>query len=189
MWTNKHLDCPRFDEWSEEEHLNLVRSNALFPTLLTRAFLPSLRATARTRPVLVAFMGSTSDETAMPRIPLYISSKAYIRQLAPSLHADERFDTPDHKAVSFVHVHLGSVRSGLIVAPVNFWRPSSERFAGKLVGTFGCGRQYVVPYVGHAIVLRMHRTWPKWYVNRMIQKSTRAHLEREGHSVAGLKKE
>jgi 17beta-estradiol 17-dehydrogenase / very-long-chain 3-oxoacyl-CoA reductase len=140
------------------------------------------------RPVLVAFMGSTSDETAMARIPLYTASKAFIRQLAPSLHADERFDTADDRAVSFMHVHLGAVRSGAIVAPVNFWRPSSEVFAKKLVGTFGCGRQYVVPYVGHAVALKMLRTWPKWYVKRGIQKGARAHLEREGLSVAGLKK-
>lgn len=133
-------------------------------------------------------MGSTSDETAMPRIPLYTASKTYIRRLAPSLHADERFDTPDKNAISFMLVHLGSVRSGLIVAPVNFWRPSSEVFAKKLVGTFGCGRQYVVPYIGHAIALKMHRTWPRWYVDGRIQKSVRAHLEREGLSLAGLKK-
>ena len=125
----------------------------------------------------------------MPRIPLYTASKAYIRQLAPSLHADERFEFPDDKAVSFMHVHVGPVRSNMIIAPVNFWRPSSEAFAKKLVGTFGCGRQYVVPYIGHAIALKMHRTWPKWYVKRTIQKSVLAHLEREGHSVADLKKE
>lgn len=137
-------------------------------------------------------MGSTSDETAMPRIPLYIASKTYIRQLAPSLHADERFDVTDDRsddrAISFVHVHVGPVRSGLIVAPVNFWRPSSEVYVKKLVGAFGCGRRYVVPYIGHAIALKMHRTWPKWYVDRATQRNARAHLEREGLGVAGLKK-
>ena len=140
-------------------------------------------------------MGSTSDETAMPRIPLYTASKAYIRQLVPSLHADERFEIdPNHYrdhhdddgAIEFVLVHLGSVRSGLIVAPVNFWRPSSEGFAKKLVGTFGCGRRYVVPHFGHAIMIKMHRTWPEWYVERGVLRSTRAHLEREGHRLAGL---
>ena len=182
------LHFTRFDEWTEEEHLDQVRSNAIFPTLLTRAFLPSLRDTARTRPVLVTFTGSTSDETAMPRIPLYTASKAYIRKLAPSLHADERFHVHDKRAISFMHVHAGPVRSSLVVAPVNFWRPSSETFARKLVGTFGCGRQYVVPYIGHAIALKMHRNWPKWYVEREIEKGARAHLVREGYSLASLKK-
>ena len=186
-------DFLRFDEWTEEEHLVQVRCNAIFPTLLTRAFLSSLRDTARKRPVLVAFMGSTSDEKAMPRIPLYTASKAYIRQLAPSLHADERFDIPDgygdDRAIEFMLVHLGTVRSGLIIAPVNFWRPSSEAFAKKLVGTFGCGRQYVIPYIGHAVALKMHRSWPKWYVERAMLKSTRAHLERElGHTLGSLGK-
>ncbi|KAF9790488.1 NAD(P)-binding protein [Thelephora terrestris] len=185
----------RFDEWTEEEHLIQVRTNAIFPTLLTRAFLSSLRATARERPVLVAFMGSTSDETAMPRIPLYTASKAYVRQLAPSLHADERFEIDPNGghdrnidgAIEFTLVHLGSVRSGLIVAPVNFWRPSSEEFAKKLVGTFGCGRRYVVPYFGHAVALKMRRSWPEWYVEREVLKSTRAHLDREGRGrLAGL---
>lgn len=165
-----------------------VRTNAIFPTLLTRAFLPSLRDTARTRPVLVAFMGSTSDETAMPRIPLYTASKAFIRRLVPSLHADERFGaTPsDGATVEFMLVHLGTVRSGLIVAPVNFWRPTSEAFAKKLVGTFGCGRRYVIPYIGHAVALAIRRAWPKWYAEREVLKSTRAHLKREGHRLAGF---
>jgi len=159
----------RFDEWTEEEHMVQVWTNAIFPTLLTRAFLSSLRDTARDRPVLVAFMGSTSDETPMPRIPLYTASKTFIRKLVPSLHADERFDGHDDDEgddraanIEFMLVHLGSVRSGLILAPVNLWRPTSESFAKKLVGTFGCGRQYVVPYIGHAVALKMHRAWPKW---------------------------
>ena len=120
---------------------------------------------------------------------LYITSKNYIRKLAPSLHADERFDTPDEKAISFVLIHLGTVPSVLIVAPVNFWRPSSELFAKKLVGTFGCGRQYVVPYVGHAIALKMHRTLPKWYVDRGSRERIRAQLWREKLGLAGLKKQ
>jgi len=182
----------RFDEWTEKEHIEQVRSNAIFPTLLTRAFISSLRDTAHRRPVLVAFMGSTSDESAMARIPLYISSKTYVRQLAHSLHADERFDITDEdddRAISFMHIHLGPVRSNLVVAPVNFWRPSSETFARKLVGTFGCGRQYVVPYIGHAIAIKMHRTWPKWYNERTIKEVARAHLMREGVTLAGLKLE
>lgn len=184
------MHSTRFDEWTEDEHLIQVRTNAIFPTLLTRAFLSSLRDTARKRPVLVAFMGSTSDETPMPRVPLYTASKTYIRHLAPSLHADERSDIPDGDrdhdgTIEFMLVHLGTVRSGLIVAPVSFWRPTSEAFAKKLVGTLGCGRQYVVPYIGHAVALAMHRAWPKWYAERAILKSARAHLEREGYSLAG----
>ena len=122
-------------------------------------------------------------------MPLHITSKNYIRKLAPSLHADERFDTPDEKAISFVLIHLGTVRSVLIVTPVNFWRPSSELFAKKLVGTFGCGRQYVVPYVGHAITLKMHRTLLKWYADRGPREGIRAQLEREGLKLADFKKQ
>lgn len=143
-------------------------------------------------------MGSSSDETAMPRIPLYTASKMYIRHLVPSLHADEQFDIPDcHDddgcgnnagPIEFMLVHFGTVRSGSIVAPVNFWRPSSELFAKKLVGTLGCRRQYVVPYIGHAVALKMHRVWPKWYTDRKIWESTRAHLEREGHDCRGCRR-
>lgn len=167
----------RFDEWTEEEHMKPVRLNALFPMFLTRAFLPSLRVTARSRPTLVVFMGSFSDETPMAKIILYSATKHFIRRVVLGLHADERFDTPDDKAVSFMYANLGPVNSQMDREPPSFVRPSSKLFAEKLVGTFGCGRQIFIPYVGHYIMRLTFTSLPEFLVARMLSTSARGLVE------------
>lgn len=154
-----------------------VRVNSLFSLFLTRAFLPSLRATARARPTLVVFMGSFADETPMARIALYSATKHFDRRVALGLHADERFDTPDDKAISFMYVGLGPVCTQMDREPPSFVRASSEVFAEKLVGTFGCGRQVVVPYVGHYVVRLFFTSLPEFLVTKMLHDSARKHVE------------
>ena len=155
-----------------------VRINSLFSLFLTRAFLPSLRATARARPALVVFIGSFGDVTPMPRIVLYSATKHFDRRVAFGLHADERFDTPDDKAISFMYVHLGQVNSQLDREPPSFVRASSEHFAEKLVGTFGCGRQMVVPYVGHYLMRLIFTNLPDFLVAKTLRDSARDLLEK-----------
>ncbi|KAF9790434.1 NAD(P)-binding protein [Thelephora terrestris] len=167
----------RFDEWTEEEHMKQIRLNSLFPMFLTRAFLSSLRTTACARPALVVFIGSFSDETPMAKIILYSATKHFVRRLALGLHADERFDTPDDKAVSFMYANLGPVSSQMVREPPSFVRPSSKLFAEKLVGTFGCGRQMVVPYVGHYLMRLTFTTLPEFLVAKMLSTSARGLIE------------
>jgi len=167
----------RFDEWTEEEHMDQVRVNSLFTMFLTRAFLPSLRVTARARPTLVVFIGSFADETPMARIVLYSAAKHFDRRIALGLHADERFDTPDDKAISFMYANLGPVHSQIDREPPNFVRASSKLFAEKLVGTFGCGRQLVVPYVGHYVVKLAFTTLPEFLVAKVLHDSARKRVE------------
>jgi short-subunit dehydrogenase len=169
----------RFDERTEEQYMEDVRLNSLFSLFLTRAFLPSLRATARARPTLVVFIGSFSDETPMARIVLYSATKHFDRRVALGLHADERFDTPDDKAISFMYVGLATVSSNLYREPSNLFRPSSKLFAEKLVGTFGCGRQMVVPYVGHYLMkLVFTGLFPEFLVTKMLHKSAHDLVEK-----------
>lgn len=168
----------RLDGWTEEEHMAEVRANALFSLFLTRAFLPSLRATARARPALVVFMGSFSDETSMARIALYSASKRFDRGVVFGLQADERFDTPDDKAISFMYIHLALVQTQMNPESPNLVRPSAEAFARKLVGTFGCGRQIVVPYVGHYLLKLVMTSLPEFILAPMMHNATREYLEK-----------
>jgi 17beta-estradiol 17-dehydrogenase / very-long-chain 3-oxoacyl-CoA reductase len=149
----------RFEEWSENDHLSVVRWNALFPTLLTRAFLPSLRKTSLSHPVLVVFHGSFSAEFAIPRIPLYTASKAFVRRLPSSLSADERF-IPGESNVEFMHIYTASVKSNSITMPEDLTRPTSDDYAPHVVRAFGSGREDVVPYFGHEIALAIIRRVP-----------------------------
>ena len=158
--------------------MSQIRTNSLFSLFLTRAFLPSLRATARTRPALAVFIGSFSDETSMPKAVLYSAAKHFDRRVALCLHADERYDTPDDKAISFMYVHTGPVHSQLDREPPNLIRASSEQFAEKLVGTFGCGRQVVIPYLGHYVVLLIFTSIPEFIVAKLVRKSAHDLVEK-----------
>ena len=155
-----------------------VRTNSLFSLFLTRAFLPSLRATARARPALVVFIGSFADETSMPRIVIYSATKHFIRRVALGLHSDERFDIPDNQAISFMYVHVGPVKSQLDREPPSFVRATSELFAEKLVGTFGCGRQMVVPYVGHYVVRLIYTSLPEFLTTKSLNASAHEYVEK-----------
>ena len=158
--------------------MDQVRTNSLFSLFLTKAFLPSLRETARVRPTLVVFVGSFADETAMARIVLYSATKHFDRRVALGLHADERYDTPDDKAISFMYIHLGPVHSQMDREPPNFFRASAEHFAEKLVGTFGCGRQVVVPYIGHYAMKLIFTSIPEFVATMMMSNSARTVVEK-----------
>jgi 17beta-estradiol 17-dehydrogenase / very-long-chain 3-oxoacyl-CoA reductase len=173
----RFVSC-RFDEWTEEGHMNQIRTNSLFSLFLTRAFLPSLRTTARARPALVVFIGSFADETPMAKAVLYSATKHFDRRVALGLHTDERYDIPDDKAISFMYVLLGTVNSQLSREPPNFARPSSDLFAEKLVGTFGCGRQVVVPYVGHYVTGLVLKSLPEFLVAKELRESARTLVEK-----------
>jgi len=162
----------RFEEWSEDAHLSVVRWNALFPTFLTRAFLPSLRKTSLALPVLVVFNGSFSAEFAVPRTPLYAAAKAFVQRLPSSLNADERF-IPGESNVEFMYLHTGSVQSNTITEPADFSRPTSDDYAAYIVKAFGSGRVDVVPYVGHRIRLTLLRVSPGFILRNALKEKAK----------------
>jgi 17beta-estradiol 17-dehydrogenase / very-long-chain 3-oxoacyl-CoA reductase len=137
----------------------VIRWNALFPSLLTCVFLPSLRKTSLSHPVLVVFNGSFSAEFAIPRIPLYTASKAFVQRLPSSLWADERF-IPGQSKIEFMYLHTGNVQSNTISMPANFARPTSDEYAAHVVKALGSRRVEVVPYVGHSVGLGIIRSLP-----------------------------
>ena len=158
--------------------MDLVRTNSLFSVFLTRAFLPSLRVTARARPTLVVFIGSFSDETSMPKVVLYSAAKHFNRRVALCLHEDERYDIANDKAISFMYIQVGPVHSNLDREPPSFIRARADQFAEKLVGTFGCGRQLVIPYLGHYVVQLVFTSIPDFLVTKMVHQSAHNLVEK-----------
>ena len=156
----------------------MTRWNALFPTLLTRVFLPSLRKTSLSHPVLVVFNGSFSAEFAIPRIPLYTASKAFVQRLPSSLLADERF-IPGQSNIEFMYLHTGTVQSNTITMPANFGRPTSDEYATHVVKALGSGRVEVVPYVGHRIGLAIVRSLPDFILRYMFKQETKGLFDME----------
>jgi 17beta-estradiol 17-dehydrogenase / very-long-chain 3-oxoacyl-CoA reductase len=153
----------------------VIRWNALFPTLLTRAFLPSLRKTSLSHPVLVVFNGSFAAELALPRLPLYTASKAFLQRLPSSLNADERFIRGESN-IEFMYVHTGTVQSNTITGPANFFRPTSDEYATYIVKAFGSGRVEVVPYVIHRIGLAIIRNLPGFLQRVELKEEAKALL-------------
>jgi 17beta-estradiol 17-dehydrogenase / very-long-chain 3-oxoacyl-CoA reductase len=144
------VGCVSTDGWPEEDVLKVIRLNAIFPTLLTRALLPGLRRTSLERPVLVAFIGSQSAKLNTPRVCVYAACKAYIHRLSSCLHADERFDSPNSN-LSFMVVETGTVGSNSMHQEASWVCPSSDDYAKLVVNSLGCRKRLVNPHIGHAI--------------------------------------
>ncbi|KAL6305816.1 NAD(P)-binding protein [Sparassis latifolia] len=139
----------RIDGFTESELLGIVQMNALFPLLLTRALLPSLRASAAHGPVLVQFVGSQGADVSPPRFALYASSKRFLQALARGLDVDERV-WDGASGVRFEYAAVGEVRSQTHPVQIRVSSPSAERFARSLVKRVGCGWRRYAPYMPHA---------------------------------------
>jgi 17beta-estradiol 17-dehydrogenase / very-long-chain 3-oxoacyl-CoA reductase len=119
-----------------------------------------VRKTSNGRPVLFGYTGSFAAELAIPRLAMYSCSKAFINRLTLSLHAEERFD--GHTNISFMYFEVGTVVTNIWTPSVSFTCPSSEVFSKALVGCLGCGRQEVIPYIGHTVGAGFNKLIPKW---------------------------
>ncbi len=75
------VDHLRLDDWQHQLDVNLTS-----PAVLTREFLPALRASRGT----VVFVNSTAGLNASPEWSAYAASKFGLRALADSLRAEER---------------------------------------------------------------------------------------------------
>jgi len=71
----------------------------------------------KSEPTLVVFVGSFANESSIAIVPYSI---------ALGLRADERYDTPDDKAISFTYVHLSPAHSQMDREPPNFFRATAE---------------------------------------------------------------
>jgi len=166
------------DGWAEEEILGIIRLNALFPTLLTRALLPSLRRRSHEQPVLVTYISSLGAILSTPRVPVYSAAKAFISRLSQCLHADERFDSGD-SGLSFMTAMVGEVRTQIHTAPVSWTCPSADVFAKTVVNAFGCGKQVVTPYIGHAVGSKLASYLPESIMASILRTEMVKHIERE----------
>ncbi|KAH9948391.1 NAD-P-binding protein [Amylocystis lapponica] len=129
--------------------VNNIHWNAIFPLLLTRALLPSLRASARHGPVLVQFIGSLAVDSPPPRHGLYAGSKAFLQALSRSLDLDERvWGAPS--GVRFAYLAVGPVVTNLMRVDESLASPNVVPFAKALVARMGCGWGQYSPWMPHA---------------------------------------
>lgn len=141
----------RIDGLVEKDLYSIVQKNAMFPLLLTRALLPKLRATAKSGPVLIQFVGSLSGEISPTRFSPYAGSKAFLKALVRGLDNDEHFwGTPT--GVQFEYLMVGQVQTNSVRCEATWGSPSSETFAKAMVARIGCGWRMYAPYMPHAVM-------------------------------------
>ncbi|KZT06414.1 NAD(P)-binding protein [Laetiporus sulphureus 93-53] len=151
----------KMDAFSENDLVQIIQRNAVFPLLLTRTLLPHLRRTAKQGPVLVQFIGSQAADISPPRFALYAASKSFLRALARGLDNDERvWGTPS--GVKFEYLAVGQVQSNSVRTPATLVCPTSERFAKAMVSRMGCGLRRYAPYMPHAVM--------QWAIELMGEK-------------------
>ncbi|KAH9946742.1 NAD-P-binding protein [Amylocystis lapponica] len=153
------------DGCAEDALVNVVHLNDIFPLLLTRTLLPSLRASARHGPVMVQFVGSHASQMAAPRMALYSAFNACLESLARGLDLDER--VWEATGVRFAYLTVG--------APT-LWMPSSERFAqAQLVARISCGRKAYAPYMWRVFLRSLEKTA---CIRAVVRRSIRAVVRR-----------
>lgn len=161
LWTIRR----RIDKLSEDYLLDIIYKNAMFPFLLTRALLPTLRNAPG--PVQVIFIGSTSGDLPLPCLIPYGASKAFLKNLSTSIHAHEHFLSTSN--VEMMYMNVGNVAADWRQASASLFMPSPETFVKWAVPRIGCGRRVVSPHLPHACQLWSTGFAPAWIVDGVVK--------------------
>jgi short-subunit dehydrogenase len=147
----------------------VINMNARFPTHLTRALLPLLKANG---PSLILNCGSMVSQSAPPFLSTYVATKAYIEGLTKALHADltaeeilfsssssssssdNKKNKGENKKTEVLGFWIGNVLSGNNKTNVPFFTLTSRECAEGCLARVGCGRVM---------------TWPSWRVWLMLK--------------------
>lgn len=150
------------------ENLNaLIDTNAVFPTQITRALLPTLISN---KPSLIVNMSSMGGVLPLPFLSGYNGSKAFNRHLSKSLRMELMAE--GHSEVEVLSIIAASVQSAGMTVETSMVVPSSKAFAGSVLGLVGCGREEFNGWWAHAIQLWFVGTlMPTWLRERIMIKT------------------
>ena len=134
----------------EEELLEVLAVNAIFPTLLLGGLIPTI---ARNAPALVINIGSMSD-SGLPLVNVYGASKAYVSSLTQSVALEMALTGRTDVEVVCMRVgrtlatgeNTGKEGQGTL------FEPDATTMARSILNAVGRGAGAVVmPYWGHAV--------------------------------------
>lgn len=134
------------DQQSAESIDAQIALNARFPTRLTCALLPQLKANS---PSLILNAGSFAGLIGMPYIATYTATKAYVHTFSRALRAELAAD-----GVRDVEVQgslIGDTASSRNEAKDNGLKVSAADCAKGMLGKVGCGETLVAPDWRHWI--------------------------------------
>ena len=149
--------CKPFEDYTADEVDAMMNLNARFPTLLTRALLPTF--TRKVGPSLIVNVGSLGT-VGVPYVVPYGGSKAFNMSASTSLEVELRVEG---KRIEVLALLVGKVTGvGHSQDPVTFFTPGARTMARAALGRVGCGRAEVVGYVGHAMQKFVFDALPMW---------------------------
>lgn len=148
-----------------EEAEAFMNVNLRFPSLLTRALLPTL---LKNSPSLMVNIGSFAAYLPSPYLTLYSGSKAYNLAWSRSLRAEMMAEGHDIEVVGNV---VGEVKAQHAVEKeTGFFLPTPRSMAQASLEKIGCGRAVVTPYFPHALQILPNDILPEWIINRVSIK-------------------
>ncbi|MCJ1447847.1 MAG: hypothetical protein MMC23_008359 [Stictis urceolatum] len=158
----------------EHEDVDAVLDiNARFPAQLTREMLPLLAS-----PALVFNLSSAVARLPSPYLATYSACKAFNSLFSRALAAEVRAEGRDIEVLSLV---VGEVASQ--------WDPSERSFGGgkcsartlarSALHKVGCGREEVVPYWKHDVMISVAESLPNWLMKRLVLKAARDGISRD----------
>jgi hypothetical protein len=70
-------------------------------------------------------------------------------------------------------VETGAVNSGTMHQPVSLLCPTSDNYAKLVVDSLGCGKQVVIPHLGHAVSAGFTDYLPEEMFASMLRSETK----------------
>lgn len=137
-----------------------VDLNAVFPTMLTRALLPSLMANT---PSLVINIGSYGGVFGLANISTYCGSKAFNHMFSKSLSAEFKLSKT---AIEVIGILVAQVETaGNPSNKPDFSTLTPDEMAESILGKIGCGKSLVTGSWRHCVLGQL----PGWLPEPMAE--------------------
>jgi 17beta-estradiol 17-dehydrogenase / very-long-chain 3-oxoacyl-CoA reductase len=153
--------------------------NAVFPTMLTRALLPSLLAN---KPSIIINVGSYAGVYGFANISTYCGSKAFNHLFSKSLTAEFHLSkTP----VEVLGILVGQVQtSGNPDDKPDFKTLTPDEMASSILGKVGCGKALVAGSWRHCLLGQLPSWLPEQMAEAMMNAAASKRNEREAKKRA-----
>ena len=139
-----------------------ISLNLRFPTLLTKALSPVLKAN---KPSLIINVGSYAGEQRLPWLTIYSPSKAFNHAFSVSLASEMRAYNTD---IEVLAVLVAQVQSGANLDHPNFAVLTSEECARDILDRVGCGKRLVTASWRHYVLAEGIKWLPQELVEWLL---------------------
>jgi 17beta-estradiol 17-dehydrogenase / very-long-chain 3-oxoacyl-CoA reductase len=155
-----------------------IAINARFPTRLTAALLPVLKANS---PSLIINAGSYAGILGLPYIATYTATKAYIHTFTRALRAELECD--GFHDVEVIGSLIGDTSTSRNDAAENIMKVSAASCARGMLAKAGCGETLVAPDLRHWVTGLIVQSLPDGVGRKIMFSEMRKRREEEGEKI------